>query len=123
SSAYVAPTAAGTKLGQFNIGRFEEIVKQGLNGGGLSVIDTPGSPPAAGPPLYRAAQPPGRGGGQAPPAPPPPPFPHPPPASPTPTPGPRRAWRPTTATRRSPSSGRPVPTPAATSASRRPAGR
>ncbi len=44
SSAYVAPSAAGTKLGQYNISRFEEIVKQGLNGGDLSVIDTHVSP-------------------------------------------------------------------------------
>jgi predicted ester cyclase len=44
SSAYVAPTAAGTKLGQFNIARFKEIVKQGLNEGDLSVIDTHVSP-------------------------------------------------------------------------------
>jgi predicted ester cyclase len=44
SSAYVAPTAAGTKLGKFNIARFEEIVKQGLNEGDLSVIDTHVSP-------------------------------------------------------------------------------
>jgi predicted ester cyclase len=40
SSAYVAPTAAGTKLGNYNIARFKEIVKQGLNEGDLSVIDT-----------------------------------------------------------------------------------
>jgi predicted ester cyclase len=40
SSAYVAPTAAGTRLGQYNIARFEEIVKRGLNEGDLSVIDT-----------------------------------------------------------------------------------
>lgn len=44
SSAYVAPTAAGTKLGQYNIARFKEIVKQGLNEGDLSVIDTHVSP-------------------------------------------------------------------------------
>lgn len=44
SSTYVAPTAAGTKLGQYNISRFEEIVHQGLNGGDLSVIDTHVSP-------------------------------------------------------------------------------
>ena len=44
SSAYVAPTAAGTKLGNFNIARFEEIVHQGLNDGDLSVIDTHVSP-------------------------------------------------------------------------------
>src|SRR3954451_8617990 len=44
SSAYVAPTAAGTKLGQYNIARFKEIVKTGLNEGDLSVIDTHVSP-------------------------------------------------------------------------------
>ena len=44
SSAYVAPTAAGTKLGQYNINRFKEIVKQGLNEGHLAVIDTHVSP-------------------------------------------------------------------------------
>src|SRR4051794_6887879 len=44
SSAYVAPTAAATKLGNFNIARFKEIVKQGLNEGDLSVIDTHVSP-------------------------------------------------------------------------------
>ena len=33
SSAYVAPTAAGTKLGQYNIARFKEIVKRGLSDG------------------------------------------------------------------------------------------
>jgi predicted ester cyclase len=44
SSAYVAPTAAGTKLGQYNIARFKEIVKRGLNEGDLSVIDTHVSP-------------------------------------------------------------------------------
>src|SRR3954454_24871616 len=44
SSAYVAPTAAGTKLGQYNINRFKEIVKRGLNEGDLSVIDTHVSP-------------------------------------------------------------------------------
>src|SRR6478752_7162064 len=44
SSAYVAPTAAGTKLGQYNINRFKEIVKKGLNQGDLSVIDTHVSP-------------------------------------------------------------------------------
>jgi len=44
SSTYVAPTAAGTKLGQYNIARFKEIVKQGLNEGDLSVIDTHVSP-------------------------------------------------------------------------------
>ena len=44
SSAYVAPTAAGTKLGAYNISRFEEIVILGLNEGDLSVIDTHVSP-------------------------------------------------------------------------------
>src|SRR3954471_13724323 len=44
SSAYVAPTASGTKLGQYNIARFKEIVKTGLNEGDLSVIDTHVSP-------------------------------------------------------------------------------
>src|SRR3954466_9007099 len=44
SSAYVAPTAAGTKLGQYNINRLKEIVKRGLNEGDLSVIDTHVSP-------------------------------------------------------------------------------
>ena len=44
SSAYVAPTAAGTKLGEYNISRFEQIVHQGLNEGHLSVIDTHVSP-------------------------------------------------------------------------------
>src|SRR3954452_24827584 len=44
SSAYVAPTPAGTKLGQYNIARFKEIVKRGLNEGDLSVIDTHVSP-------------------------------------------------------------------------------
>jgi predicted ester cyclase len=44
SSTYVAPTPAATKLGEYNISRFEEIVHQGLNEGHLSVIDTHVSP-------------------------------------------------------------------------------
>jgi predicted ester cyclase len=62
SSAYVAPTAAGTKLGQYNIARFEEIVKQGLNEGDLSVIDTHVSPTVVDHQFYGPGYPRSRGG-------------------------------------------------------------
>ena len=62
SSAYVAPNAAGTKLGQYNISRFEEIVKQGLNGGDLSVIDTHVSPTVVDHQFYGPGYPRSRGG-------------------------------------------------------------
>ena len=62
SSAYVAPTAAGTKLGNFNIARFEEIVHQGLNDGDLSVIDTHVSPTVVDHQFYGPGYPRSRGG-------------------------------------------------------------
>ena len=62
SSAYVAPTAAGTKLGNFNIARFEEIVHQGLNEGDLSVIDTHVSPTVVDHQFYGPGYPRSRGG-------------------------------------------------------------
>jgi predicted ester cyclase len=62
SSAYIAPNAAGTKLGQYNISRFEEIVTQGLNGGDLSVIDTHVSPTVVDHQFYGPGYPRSRGG-------------------------------------------------------------
>lgn len=62
SSAYVAPTPAGTKLGQLNIAHFKEIVKQGLNEGHLSIIDKYISPTVVDHQFYGPGYPPGRGG-------------------------------------------------------------
>ena len=44
SSTYVAPSAAGTALGNANIARFERIVTEALNGGKLATVDQLVSP-------------------------------------------------------------------------------
>jgi predicted ester cyclase len=62
SSAYVAPTAAGTKLGKANIARFEQIVERGLNQGDLSIIRRNVSPKVVDHQLYGPGYPGGRGG-------------------------------------------------------------
>jgi predicted ester cyclase len=62
SSAYVAPTAAGTKLGETNMAHFEEIVHHGLNAGDLSVIDKYVSPTVIDHQYYGPGYPRGREG-------------------------------------------------------------
>jgi predicted ester cyclase len=62
SSAYVAPTPAGTKLGKANIAKFESIVERGLNKGDLSVIREAVSPKVVDHQLYGPGYPGGRGG-------------------------------------------------------------
>ena len=62
SSAYVAPTAAATKLGETNIAHFEQIVHQGLNEGHLSVIDKYVSPTVIDHQIYGPGYPRSRGG-------------------------------------------------------------
>jgi predicted ester cyclase len=60
SSAYVAPTAAATKVGETNMAHFEEIVHKGLNGGDLSVIDKYVSPTVIDHQFYGPGYPRGR---------------------------------------------------------------
>jgi predicted ester cyclase len=62
SSAYVAPTAAATKIGETNIAHFEQIVHQGLNEGNLSIIDKYVSPTVIDHQYYGPGYPSGRGG-------------------------------------------------------------